>query len=238
MRPSPSGCPRGHSKSSLASARQMQRQPSSDRPLRCLTYRGTILSALPCVSALGSSRGRWPLGSRCGNGRPNTATLRRAWMQRGPSALAEAATGYAAPSARTAAQPSSRPSLSRRPSDYESDRTLPAGPVQHHRGCSGARLISSIVVLYRLVVVPGLPERLPPCCVRRSVAASLQRLTHSILDRMRTVSALPSSIAQPLGRVDPAANLHAVQAELVITRRTAPSAAQRCGALSCLIRVP
>ena len=44
------------------------------------------------------------------------------------------------------------------------------GPVEHRRGCSGAGAIPSSAVLYRLVVTPGLPERLPPCWVIRSMA--------------------------------------------------------------------
>ena len=62
-----------------------------------------------------------------------------------------------------------------RPSDYESDRNLPAGLVQTHPGCSGAGPISSSVVMYRLVVTPGLPERLLPCWVSRSMATHPER---------------------------------------------------------------
>jgi hypothetical protein len=57
---------------------------------------------------------------------------------------------------------SPRSDSNRRPSDYESDRNLPTGPVQDHPGCSGTGPIPSRPVLYRLVVTPGLPERLPP----------------------------------------------------------------------------
>ncbi len=60
-------------------------------------------------------------------------------MESGPSALAEAATGYAVPSARTAAQPSPRPSSNRRPSDYESKRMSPAGTSLAGSGCSHRR---------------------------------------------------------------------------------------------------
>jgi hypothetical protein len=56
---------------------------------------------------------------------------------------------------------SPRSDSNRRPSDYESDRNLPTGPAQTHPGCSGTGPIPSRPVLYRLVVTPGLPERLP-----------------------------------------------------------------------------
>src|SRR5829696_1835852 len=65
-----------------------------------------------------------------------------------------------------------------RPSDYESVPNLPPGPLQTHPGCSGAGPISSRAVLYRLVVTPGLPERLPHMLGERRTV--LRRLEHPI----------------------------------------------------------
>jgi hypothetical protein len=73
---------------------------------------------------------------------------------------------------------SPRSDSNRRPSDYESVPSLPAGPVQGHRGCSGAGTISSRPVPYRLVVAPGLPARLPRSCV---VPATLPRSATSTI---------------------------------------------------------
>ena len=67
---------------------------------------------------------------------------------------------------------SPRSDSNRRPSDYESDRSLSTGPIQDHRGCSGAGPISFRAVLWGLVVAPGLPERLPPACVGAGEPAS------------------------------------------------------------------
>jgi hypothetical protein len=69
-----------------------------------------------------------------------------------------------------------------RPSDYESDPNPPAGPAQAHPRCSGAGPIPSRPVLCRLVVTPGLPERLPPCWVIRSMATHPE---HRASDRDR-----------------------------------------------------
>jgi hypothetical protein len=69
-----------------------------------------------------------------------------------------------------------------RPSDYESDPNPPAGPAQAHPRCSRAGPIPSRPVLCRLVVTPGLPERLPPCWVIRSMATHPE---HRASDRDR-----------------------------------------------------
>ena len=47
----------------------------------------------------------------------------------------------------------------------ESVPTLPPGPAPDHPGCSGTGPIPSSAVLRRLVLAPGLPERLPLSCV-------------------------------------------------------------------------
>ena len=61
---------------------------------------------------------------------------------------------------------SPRSDSNRRPSDYESVPNPPTGPAQTHPGCSGAGPIPSRPVLWCLVAAPGLPQRLPPCCVK------------------------------------------------------------------------
>jgi hypothetical protein len=67
-----------------------------------------------------------------------------------------------------------------RPSDYESDRTPPTGPVQDQRGCSGAGPIPSRAVLWCLVVTSGLPERLPRGWVSAAPCPWLQHLDHPV----------------------------------------------------------
>jgi hypothetical protein len=74
---------------------------------------------------------------------------------------------------------SPRSDSNRRPSDYESDRCLPTRPSQDHRGCSRTGRIPTGTVAYRLVVVPGLPERLPTrdfatVCLRRLGVTSIR----------------------------------------------------------------
>jgi hypothetical protein len=64
-----------------------------------------------------------------------------------------------------------------RPSDYESDRNPPTGPAHHHSGCSGAGPIPSRPVLYRLVVAPGLPERLPTCGLAQHPCGGMSTLS-------------------------------------------------------------
>jgi hypothetical protein len=60
---------------------------------------------------------------------------------------------------------SPRSDSNRRPSDYESDRSLSTGPAQTHPGCSAAGPIPSGAVLCCLVSAPGLPKWLPPISV-------------------------------------------------------------------------
>jgi hypothetical protein len=51
---------------------------------------------------------------------------------------------------------------------YEAALNPRVGPVQDHRGCSGAGPIPFSAVLSCLVVTPGLPQRLPPWPVSRT----------------------------------------------------------------------
>ena len=79
---------------------------------------------------------------------------------------------------------SPRSDSNRRPSDYESDPNPPPGPAQTHPGCSGAGPISSSVVMYHLVVTPGLPQRLPTGAFA-AFTRRHQDLAHPIRNRMR-----------------------------------------------------
>jgi hypothetical protein len=95
---------------------------------------------------------------------------------------------------------SPRSDSNRRPSDYESVPSLPAGPAQGHRGCSGAGTISSRPVPYRLVVAPGLPQRLPTIrrWRQRTYRACLGWATTSI--RLRSDARPPASIIRRASR--------------------------------------
>ena len=100
---------------------------------------------------------------------------------------------------------SPRSDSNRRPSDYESDSTLPPGPVQTHPGCSGAGPIPSRPVPYRLVVTPGLPERLPPACV---APASLPRgFGPPASDHNRMLTASPVALGSLSGVLAPEGRL-------------------------------
>jgi hypothetical protein len=70
-----------------------------------------------------------------------------------------------------------------RPSDYESVPSLPTGPAQDHRGCSGAGAISSSAVLCRRVAATGLPGRLPVPCIGVDMLALARRCEHPIAIR-------------------------------------------------------
>ena len=102
---------------------------------------------------------------------------------------------------------SPRSDSNRRPSDYESDRSLSTGPAQTHPGCSGAGPISSRPVLYRLVVTPGLPETLPPCWVIRSLATT-PSIEHPIAIGCSSPIATGSDAAGRLVVVWPSAQRH------------------------------